>query len=102
VAAHTPDIPSLPTRRSSDLLKMCEVNKMDEYVDFALQHKGKCLMELARLNDAEACFVKALALRNAKGDAALMDSTEQAIDLVRRSEEHTSELQSRFELVCRL
>lgn len=64
-------------------LGMCEAHKIDEYRDFVLQHKGKCLMELANLNEAEDCFQKALTLRKQKGDHSLIDSTEQAIVLVR-------------------
>lgn len=66
---------------------MCEVHKIDEYLDFVLQHKGKCLMELAMLNDAEECFKKALALRESKGNCSLIDSTEQAIGLVREMQD---------------
>lgn len=64
-------------------LGMCEAHKIDEYLDFVLQHKGKCLMELAMLNEAEECFQKALILRKSKGNRSLIDSTEQAIELVK-------------------
>lgn len=39
-------------------------------------------MELGVLNEAEACFQKALTLRKQKGNHSLIDSTEQAIVLV--------------------
>lgn len=52
------------------------------YIDFALQHKGKCLIELRRYEEAEACFKEALHLRKEKGDAALIDSTQMAIDFI--------------------
>ncbi|MDS9470728.1 tetratricopeptide repeat protein [Sporosarcina pasteurii] len=64
-------------------LEICDANKIDEYLDFVLQHKGKCLMELAMLNEAEECFQQALKLRKLKGNRSLIDSTEQAIELVR-------------------
>lgn len=64
-------------------LRICEANKINGYLDFVLQHKGKCLLELARLKDAENCFVKAIELRNRKGETDLIDSTQQAIDLVK-------------------
>ena len=67
----------------NNALGMCETHKIDEYLDFVLQHKGKCLMELARLTEAEECFQKALALRKLKGNESLIDSTEQAIGLLR-------------------
>lgn len=63
-------------------LEICEANELHHYLDFALQHKGKCLMEMALLNEAEECFQKAIALRKRKGDLSLVDSTEQAIRLI--------------------
>jgi tetratricopeptide (TPR) repeat protein len=53
-------------------------------LDFALQHRGKCLVEMGRLEEAAACFEEALALRQAKGDAGLIASTEQALAAVRK------------------
>lgn len=52
-------------------------------LDFALQHLGKCLVEMGRLEEATACFEEALALRQAKGDAGLIASTEQALGVAR-------------------
>lgn len=52
-------------------------------LDFALQHLGKCLVEMGRFEEAAACFEEALALRRAKGDAGLIASTEQALAAVR-------------------
>lgn len=66
----------------NDALEKCHANKVDEYLDFLWQHKGKCLMELERLKEAEECFLKALRLRRTKGIRSLIDSTEQAIHLV--------------------
>ena len=63
-------------------LSLCEANKIDEYLDFVLQHKGKCLMEIEMLNEAEECFLEALVLRNTKGNFALIDSTQQAVNLL--------------------
>ncbi|MDB5096206.1 MAG: hypothetical protein JWM80_627 [Cyanobacteria bacterium RYN_339] len=48
-------------------------------VDYALQHLGKCLVELGRKDDALESFQEALKLRAAKGDAELVASTEEAI-----------------------
>lgn len=64
-------------------LDKCDANKVDEYLDFVMQHKGKCLMELGRLNEAKECFLKALMLRKSKGNTSLIESTEQAIRLVK-------------------
>lgn len=71
----------------NNALEICEAHQINEYLDFVWQHKGKCLLELERPKDAEKCFVKALELRNSKGNAALIDSTQQAIDLVKEIKE---------------
>lgn len=54
-------------------------NKLDNYLDFALQHKGKCLLELKRYEEAEQYLLKTLKLRKQKEDATLIDSTEQVL-----------------------
>lgn len=51
------------------------------YLDFALQHKGKCLMELRKLEDAILCLEHALAIRKEKGLPSLIESTELALQL---------------------
>ncbi|MDM5247662.1 tetratricopeptide repeat protein [Lysinibacillus sp. G4S2] len=62
----------------------CKDNNIDAYLDFALQHKGKSLMELGRFVEAEKCFISAFKLRKFKGDTTLIDSTKQALDFVQR------------------
>jgi tetratricopeptide (TPR) repeat protein len=49
------------------------------YRDFALQHWAKWLVETGQVPEAVACFEQALALRYAKGDGALIASTEQSL-----------------------
>lgn len=49
-------------------------------VDFALQHLGKCLVEMDRAGDARPLFEEALALRRARNEDALAASTEEAIE----------------------
>ena len=66
-----------------EALKKCKDNKLDTYLDFALQHKGKCLMEMGRLDEAEISFIKAFKLREFKGDTTLIDSTKKALELVK-------------------
>ncbi|MTI94337.1 MAG: hypothetical protein FH749_02460 [Firmicutes bacterium] len=65
-------------------IQKCKDKKIDTYLDFSFQHKGKCLMELGRLDEAKEYLNKALTLREIKGDTSLIDSTKQALDLVRR------------------
>nr|WP_250886688.1 hypothetical protein [Bacillus sp. SM2101] len=63
-------------------LYKCKGAEKDFYIDFALQHKGKCYLELNLLNEAEDCFIKALEIRKYKGNKSLIESTELAIQLV--------------------
>lgn len=60
-------------------------------LDFALQHFGKCLVEMGRPDEAIICFEEALVLRRAKGEAGLIASTEQALAAVRRNALETEE-----------
>ncbi|MGW2840580.1 tetratricopeptide repeat protein [Streptomyces sp. NPDC001493] len=53
-----------------------------ELVDFALQHFGKHLMEEGNLQGARARLQEALALRQSKNDATLIESTQAALDRV--------------------
>src|SRR5699024_11912919 len=39
-------------------LDLCKTHNIDEYEDLIWQNKGKCQMELERLNEAEECFIK--------------------------------------------
>ncbi|MFC6038413.1 hypothetical protein ACFPYN_02990 [Paenisporosarcina macmurdoensis] len=61
-------------------LVRCEETDENSHLDFAFQHKGKCLLELNRLEDAMNCFQSALELRKSKGNSSLIYSTEQAIE----------------------
>jgi tetratricopeptide (TPR) repeat protein len=63
-------------RRAVELAQ--SINYKDR-LDFALQHFGKCLVEMGRLDEAAACFEEALALRQVKGDVGLIASTERAL-----------------------
>lgn len=50
-----------------------------EYIDFALQHKGKCLLEMGQAENAMKCFSEALNIRLEKKEPSLIQSTRQAI-----------------------
>lgn len=56
-------------------------------VDFALQHLGKTLLDAGRADEAQPLLAEALALREAKGDAALVDSTRLALEHASRRDE---------------
>ena len=47
---------------------------------FALQHLGKTLVDAGRREEAATVLAEALALREAKGDAALVESTRAALE----------------------
>src|SRR5699024_11689089 len=91
-----PTLPSFPTRRSSDLAVIRHLldrhDLLTEQIDCGLvetfidmgQHQLAALID----NDAGGIVPKGIMLHEPEG--------------VTRSEEHTSELQSRFDLVCRL
>lgn len=53
-------------------------------VDYVRQHRGKCLAELGRWDEAIADFEAALAARARGGDAALITSSREALELARR------------------
>ena len=61
----------------------CVYHQDGIYEDFILQHKGKCLMEMGRLEEAENCFLKSLTLRKRKNDSELILSTEKALELIK-------------------
>src|SRR5690349_10694434 len=86
-SVHPPYLHSFPTRRSSDLLD-------------ALQAKIEGLEKLAALEKRHA-DLDAWADQRRKSEAAEEARTAAQRAKV-RSEEHTSELQSRRDLVCRL
>src|SRR5687768_9342636 len=86
------DLHSCPTRRSSDLVFYAESWALVHYLLLAENQKyfrraGEFVDELARGRSlAEAC-------------SGVLQTTPGALE---RSEEHTSELQSRLHVVCRL
>src|SRR5207253_7416799 len=94
-------LPSFPTRRSSDLLILTDVDAV--YADW-----GKPTQRpLSRITADEA---ERLDREGQFGEGSMAPKIRAAVDFVRRtggravirSEEHTSELQSRGHLVCRL
>jgi HTH-type transcriptional regulator, pleiotropic regulator of extracellular virulence genes len=62
-------------------INKCKKYKLDSYLDFVLQHKGKCLLELKKVEEAIHCLEKALEIRKLKGDISLIQSTKQALEM---------------------
>src|SRR5207249_11094491 len=87
---HHPALPSFPTRRSSDLLDPPQLGV--EVLEKAEVHPSQCEgTELVRMPTNELAT-----------STPIVPTTMRWIHCLARSEEHTSELQSRFDLVCRL
>src|SRR5699024_12354244 len=84
-----PPSPSFPTRRSSDLLMTGRINFMKPY-----RPKQKIKPSSYRL-----CCNPLIPIRTSD---MISDLTRFILRIHMRSEEHTSELQSRLDLVCRL
>src|SRR5690606_40347004 len=94
-----PDLLSSPTRRSSDLLALADHDKLElqhlpHQVQIVLDAHGR---EADDGSGTHVAVPKIVApSRREAPDRATLEH------LLRRSEEHTSELQSRENLVCRL
>src|SRR5690606_41897181 len=89
------DLHSFPTRRSSDLLRAGLLRLLGEGLEQALQRIETCCAA-----GAEASLFDGFDDRAVRG-VRQMRAAAGAL-LGERSEEHTSELQSRENLVCRL
>src|SRR5207249_8180770 len=93
---------SFPTRRSSDLLALGQFKTFGEHLvdltapDSALSHSltniEKISTSLSENNNIE------ITLENTRASSEKLKTI---VSDLGRSEEHTSELQSRFDLVCR-
>src|SRR5207249_10630006 len=95
-------LPPFPTRRSSDLGRtvaaeaaLALTESRAKRAAAAEAEGGAPWPELAEYN----CFACHQSLRPEVG--ALADAGRRGVPRWQRSEEHTSELQSRFDLVCR-
>src|SRR5699024_12036412 len=93
---------AFPTRRSSDLIKATSGNikaglhaSMDDYTLEGKASSGNVVVDLPLSFDMQRENVVKGSTGN--GDKYIILQTHSG-----RSEEHTSELQSRFDLVCRL
>src|SRR5207249_12059532 len=88
-----------PTRRSSDLMLSEALRRRsrgeDVVIGFIETHGRKGIEELAEQMDA-------VPRKKIEYKGTIFEEMDVDAILARRSEEHTSELQSRFDLVCRL
>ncbi|QUG43393.1 tetratricopeptide repeat protein [Psychrobacillus sp. INOP01] len=65
-------------------IDQCAKQENSQLLDFAYQHKGKCLLEIEEIGEADECFRKAMDLRVQKGDESLIDSTQRALNFIKR------------------
>lgn len=79
--------PEKALKQFNQAIDFCMSNTNFVYLDFAYQHKAKCLLELGQVNIALSYFQKAMKLRIIKGDQSLIDSTQKAIDYIEKTEE---------------
>src|SRR5690606_40247376 len=88
-SAHLLDLHSFPTRRSSDL------ETIDKVI-LAIEEEGASkIAEMLQDDDVRDAMARGV-------NDAIVDFLRKPVTDVLRSEEHTSELQSRENLVCRL
>ncbi len=70
-----------------EVKELTDCDELYFYHDFALQHIGKCLMEVGRYDEALEHFHQALSLRKQKEKEELIRSTEVALKLAQRLKE---------------
>lgn len=66
-----------------EAIKLSTSHSNSVLLDFAFQHKGKCLLEMGQLSLALDYFQKAMKIRIEKGEQSLIDSTQKAIDFAK-------------------
>src|SRR5207249_11794022 len=88
---------SFPTRRSSDLAKNPDITLkfLKAWIEGAYLFKAKPELSIGVLK-------KYVATQDSEVLNAIYEQQKERLSTKPRSEEHTSELQSRFDIVCRL
>ncbi|WP_391205271.1 tetratricopeptide repeat protein [Psychrobacillus sp. L4] len=77
--------PEEALKKFEQVIDACMSNTNSMFLDFAYQHKGKCLLELGQMDIALDYFQEAMKLRLAKGDQSLIDSSQKAINHVKQA-----------------
>src|SRR5207253_10980544 len=101
-SAATPDLHSFPTRRSSDLI----LKRWKEGPVWVAVQGGRLVGTIAAAAKRRALYIRSMAIvpraRRQGIGKMLLEEVENFAKAAGRSEDHTSELQSRGHLVCRL
>lgn len=66
-----------------EAIELCSYVSNTGLLDFAFQHKGKCLLELGQIDAAFDYFQKAMQIRLVKGEQSLIESTQLAIEFTK-------------------
>lgn len=75
----------LALKKFEQAINMCMLDlNYTSLLDFAYQHKGKCLLELGLPIMALDNFQRALSLRQVKGDSSLIESTQKAVKFAKQ------------------
>src|SRR5207248_6217779 len=94
--------PSWPTRRSSDLIALVPVGRDVDAVPDGRLVRGEVFALRAERDDAQRAVDDLRERRAILADHLEAQGSLAVLEGHRRSEEHTSELQSPYDLVCRL
>src|SRR5690606_41150354 len=94
-------LPSFPTRRSSDLGRMVPFDKAPSFAALRAAYRYRGTRGYYRADDLDGSVGGERALDRVEVVSAVV-AARASIPIGGRSEEHTSELQSREKLVCRL
>src|SRR5207248_5722120 len=101
-SAPTPALRSFPTRRSSDLIETAELGKRLRCLGLSVHLPVACSEHGVKEGVVREAQEAALDQLDRVGVASRLVVCHRDVeDLSRRSEEHTSELQSPYDLVCR-
>src|SRR5690606_40038859 len=98
---HIPDLPSFPTRRSSDLLQHQVIRGTKDAENFMVNPNVLANLDIKPTQAPDLSLLSPALQQYVMTIAQGLQSSDPTQGLY-RSEEHTSELQSRENLVCRL
>lgn len=69
-----------------EAMNLSKIYKVTNYIDFILQHKGKCLLEIGEKSLSKEHLLAALTIRKSNGNKGLVQSTQIILDYLNDSE----------------